>query len=295
MLDLEKQFANDNPVLQKAIRVFHDLDQIEYDLGLIGPEDSIACKQPWWPVISLIGGNSTAKSRFINAYLGSEQIVSGIQTATNKFSVLVYSNHANPVTLPASALDVDPRYPFYQISRKVERQQEGEGSRINTYLELKTYNIDRLKGKLFIDAPNVMTVLTTPVIDLLLKQTIATSDLILVFTDAFEQDRPLVSELIRTIVAEQDNNKFIYIIEESPVHNSSENISLWQRKLSEFGINTGQFMVLPNQILAVAPQSTRSFAELDHRMDNVGHDRSYRVLDALEKAYMIWKTPLFLK
>ncbi len=35
LLNLEKHFAADNPVLLKAAKVFQELDQIEYDLGLI--------------------------------------------------------------------------------------------------------------------------------------------------------------------------------------------------------------------------------------------------------------------
>lgn len=281
--NLEKQFANNNPVLQKALKVFHELDQIEYDLGLIGMEETTASKQSWWPVISVFGGNSSAKSRFINSYLGSEKLLSGIQTSSHKFTVLLHSNQVNPVTLPATALDVDPRYPFYQVSRKIELQEAGEGSRINSYLELKAYNSEQMKGKLFIDAPNMMTVLVTPVITLLLKHTIEQSDLVLVFTDALDQDTPLVNEFVQTLIKHQDSNKFIYLIEESATLGNTDNIGFWQRKLAEFGLNTGQFIIMPNQQTVINPQANHYFVELDQRIDNVGHDRSYRVLDALEK------------
>lgn len=281
--NLEKQFANNNPVLQKALKVFHELDQIEYDLGLIGMEETTASKQSWWPVISVFGGNSSAKSRFINSYLGSEKLLSGIQTSSHRFTVLLHSNQVNPVTLPATALDVDPRYPFYQVSRKIELQEAGEGSRINSYLELKAYNSEQMKGKLFIDAPNMMTVLVTPVITLLLKHTIEQSDLVLVFTDALDQDTPLVNEFVQTLIKHQDSNKFIYLIEESATLGNTDNIGFWQRKLAEFGLNTGQFIIMPNQQTVINPQANHYFVELDQRIDNVGHDRSYRVLDALEK------------
>jgi len=281
LYNLEKQFTSNNPVLQRALKVFQELDQIEFDLGLIGAEETTASKQSWWPVISLFGGNASAKTRFMNNYFGSDQPTSGIQNAQHKFSVLLYSNQTTSVTLPATALDVDPRYPFYQVSRKIEQQEAGEGGRVNSYLELKTYNSPQLKGKLFIDAPNLMTVLMTPVITMLVKHTIEQSDLVLVFTDALEQDTPLVNEFIQVIVNHQDSNKFIYLIEESPTLGSTENINLWQRKLAEFGLNTGHFIIMPNQQTAVAPQVNRYFAELDSRILNVGHDRSYRVLLAL--------------
>jgi len=283
LYNLEKQFASNNPVLQRALKVFQELDQIEFDLGLIGAEDTTASKQSWWPVISLFGGNSSAKTRFMNNYFGSEPLTAGIQAAHHKFSVLLYSSQANSVTLPATALDVDPRHPFYQVSRKIEQQEAGEGTRVNSYLELKTYNSPKLKGKLFIDAPNLMTVLMTPVVSMLVKHTIEQSDLVLVFTDALEQDTVLVNAFIQAIVNHQDSNKFIYLIEESPTLGNAENINLWQRKLAEFGLNTGHFIIMPNQQAAIAPQSNRYFAELDSRILNVGHDRSYRVLLALQK------------
>ena len=287
LLNLETQFAADNPTLLKASKIFHELDQIEYDLGLIEMDETTASKSSWWPIISLIGGNSTAKSRFINSYLGSEQLLSGIQASSHKFTVLLHNNQSNPATLPGTALDVDHRYPFYQISRKIEQQQEGEGNRINSYLELKTINSDRLKGKLFIDAPNLSAAPVNPVTSLLTKHVIETSDLILVFTDIFDSSSPLVDELIELIATHQDANKFVYLIDEptatlnSPAN--SEVISSWQRKLSALGLNTGQFIILPTQESSINPQSPANFAAIDQRIANVGHDRSYRVLSSLEK------------
>jgi hypothetical protein len=288
LLNLEKQFANDNPVLLKASKVFQELDQIEYGLGLIEQEETTACKHSWWPIISLIGGNSTAKSRFINSYLGAEQLLSGIQASNHKFTMLLDSNQANSITLPGTALDVDPRYPFYQISNKIEQRQEGEGKRLNSYLELKTIHSERLKGKLFIDAPNIVTTLTSPIVALLAKHTVDNSDLVLIFTDTFEVDAPWVDELVQHIIQHQDSNKFVYLIDEPTTHlnttNSNAIISLWQRKLSELGLNSGQFILLPNQQNDGNQPSATYFAEIDQRIANVANDRSYRILDSLDKS-----------
>jgi len=287
LLNLEKHFAADNPTLLKASKIFHELDQIEYDLGLIEMDETTASKSSWWPIISLIGGNSTAKSRFINSYLGSEQLFSGIQASSHKFTVLLHNNQSTPATLPGTALDVDHRYPFYQISRKIEQRQEGEGNRINSYLELKTVNSDRLKSKLFIDAPNLSAAPISPVTSLLTKHVIENSDLVFIFTDVFDSTSPLIDELIELIATHQDSNKFVYLIDEptatlsSPAN--SEVISSWQRKLSGLGLNTGEFIILPNQENSINPQSPANFAAIDQRIANVGHDRSYRVLDSLEK------------
>lgn len=288
LISLEKHFANDDPVLLKSAKVFHDLDQIEYDLGLIEMDETTACKNSWWPIVSLIGGNSTAKSRFINSYLGAQQLLSGIQASSHKFTVLLHNSQTNSATLPGTALDVDPRYPFYQISRKIEQLQKGEGNRINSYLELKTINSERLQGKLFIDSPNMNAVPTNPINSMLTKHIVENSDLVLVFTDVFESASPMLDELIQHITIHQDSNKFVYLVDEplailNPAK-TNEIITSWQRKLSAMGLNTGQFIIVPNQQNSINPLGKVDFSEIDQRMVNVAYDRSYRVLDSLEKS-----------
>lgn len=282
LLNLEKHFANDNPVLLKAAKVFHDLDQLEFDLGLLDMEETTAARNSWWPIVSLIGGNSTAKSKFVNNYLGTDQLASGIQTAAHKFTVLLHNNQPNSVTLPGTALDVDHRYPFYQISEKIEQRQKGEGSRINAYLELKTIHSDKLKGKLFVDTPNMGASQLNPIDSLLTRHVIENSDLVLVFTDVFDTITPLVNELIQLIVQHQDTNKFVFVIEQASGFitpaNSHDLVAATQRKLYDLGINAGQFIALASQ------QNMADFAEIDQRMANVEHDRSYRVLSSLEHA-----------
>jgi hypothetical protein len=287
LLNLEKHFAADSPVLLKASKVFQELDQIEYDLGLIEMDETTASKNSWWPIVSLIGGNSTAKSRFINNYLGSDALFSGIQTSSHKFTVLLHNNQSTPATLPGTALDVDHRFPFYQISRKIDQQQQGEGDRINSYLELKTLNSDRLKNKLFIDAPNISAAPSNPVTSLLTKHIVENSDLALIFTDVFDSTSPLVDELIENIALHQDSNKFVYLIDRPTAmlnpSTNSEIIASWQRKLAGLGLNTGQFIVLSSQEGGASPQNSTDFASIDQRIANVGHDRTYRVLNVLEK------------
>jgi hypothetical protein len=282
LLTLEKHFTNDNPVLLKAAKIFHGLDQLEYDLGLLEADDTTASRSSWWPIVSLIGGNSTAKSRFINNYLGTEQLTAGIQTAAHKFTVLLHNNQPNSVTLPGTALDVDHRYPFYQISQKIEQLQKGEGNRVNAYLELKTIHSERLKGKLFVDTPNLSVSQLNPIDLLLTKHSIENSDLVLVFTDVFDSITPLVNELIQQIILYQDSNRFVFIVEQAAAFatpaNTHDLIAAAQRKLSDLGINAGQFIALSNQ------QASVDFTEIDQRMENVVHDRTYRVLGYLEKS-----------
>ena len=275
LLNLEKHFTNDAPVLLKATKVFHELDQLEFDLGLLEAEETTAARSSWWPIVTLVGGNATAKAKFINNYLGTEQ-TAGIQTAGHKFTVLLNNNQPNSVTLPGTALDVDHRYPFYQISQKIEQTQKGEGARINAYLELKTVHNDHLKGKLMIDAPNMSSAQLNPIDLLLTDHSIENSDLVLVFTDVFETITPLVNELILQIIDQQDSNKFVFIVDQVIGANSNDLVAATQRKLFDLGINTGQFISLSS--------SQPDFTEIEQRMANVVHDRSYRVLSGLEKS-----------
>lgn len=287
LTNLEKQFASDNPVLLKAAKVFHELDQIEYDFGLLDMDETTASKGSWWPVISLIAGNSTAKPRFLSNYLGTEQLLSSMQASNQKFTVLSHSPQGNTATLPGTALDVDHRYPFYQISRKVEQLQKGEGTRINSYLELRTINSNRVKNKLFVDTPNMSAAPANPIISMLTQHVIAQSDLVFVFTDIFDSSSPLLDELIAHIASHQDSNKFIYLVDDSTAalttSRNSEILSTWQRKLAEYGLHSGQIIIVPAQATGISSANPADFTAIDQRITNVEHDRSYRVLDAIEK------------
>lgn len=284
LLNLEKQFANDNPVLLKAAKVFHELDQIKFDLGLLDTEETTASKNSWWPIVSLVGGNTAAKQSFLNSYLGNESPLTGIQTSSHKFTVLMHNNQATQTMLPGTALDVDHRYPFYQISRKLEQVQKGEGDRLNSYLELKTIPSARGKGKLFIDLPNFGVEPFNASLMLLTKHSLETSDLVLVFSDLFESASPALEELIATIRSQQDTNKFVYLISEpaASFYPSSQHdlIATWQTRLSLLGLNTGQFIVVPGK--AVSSSSQAVAALIDQRLANVAFDRTYRILDALD-------------
>ncbi len=274
LINLEKQFAATNPVLQKASRLFHELDQLEYDMGLIGEDETTARKSSWWPIISTLGGYSPAKNDFIHRYLGEH-----LHSSKHKFTVYQYTPQSTTATLPGTALDADHRLPFYQVSRDIDQVAPGEGDKINAYLELLTVNNDTLRGKLLIDTPVLGTHPENAVVPLLIKRIIDMSDLVLVFTDLFDAEPDLINDIISSIKENQDSNKFLYIIDHSEIsldqNKSNEIISSWQRRLSELGINTGQFVVLTD---------SGDTSVIDLRIKNIDHDRSYRVLNTLEKS-----------
>jgi len=279
LINLEKYFSASNPILQKASKTFHELDQLEYDLGLIDDNESTSRKSSWWPIVSLIGGFSTAKSEFVNRFLNTN-----IHSSNHKFTVHQYTPQATSATLPGTALDADHRLPFYQISQTIEQTVKGEGNKINSYLELKTVNSDRLKGKLFIDTPVLNASLDKPARPVLTQHILEMSDLVLVFTDLFDAPAELIKETITEIVSQQDSNKFIFVIDHSEIsldaQKTNEIIASWKRRLAEIGIHTGQFIVLSDSQLSSVNSSIN---EIDQRLVNIENDRSYRVLHTLEK------------
>ncbi|WP_341327514.1 hypothetical protein [Methylotuvimicrobium sp. KM2] len=282
LLNIEKHFVDNNPVLLDAAKVFHELDQLEFDLGLIGADETTASQHSWWPIISVIGGSSQASSRFINQYLNANQSLAGIQSSNHKFTVLQHNSQNHAVTLPGAALDLDHRLPFYRISRKLEREIQGEGKNVNAYLELKTVNNERLKGKLIIESPNFgIEAPVNPITKLLTRHIVEISDLVLVFCDVFDSELHSLTGLSQSIAEQQDSNKFVYVIDHATAN--AEVIKSWQKRLAELGIKTGQFVVLSSQANLADPQNKESMGIIDERIENLNHYRSYRILQALEQ------------
>ncbi|MGY6276593.1 hypothetical protein [Methylomonas sp. MgM2] len=274
LINIEKQFASTDPVLQKAVKVFQELDELEFEIGLLENDETTARKCSWWPLISTLGGYSPAKSEFVDRFLDSH-----LHSTRHKFTVLQYTPQAASATLPGTALDADHRLPFYQISREIEQVSPGEGSKVNSYLELVTVNSNKLKNKLIIDTPVLNPSAETAVNSLLRQHVIAISDLVLVFTDLFDSDPELSKETIASVVKYQDTNKFLYVVDHSELNLDAnkvhEIIASWQRRLNDFGIFTGQFVVL---------SQNGDLNQIEQRVNNLSSDRSYRVLESLESS-----------
>jgi hypothetical protein len=283
LVNLEKHFADTQPVLKTAANIFHQLDQLEYNLGLLGEDESTASKSSWWPIVSLIGGTSPVKNDFIEHYLGSSLHHSSVYASHHKFTILQYTPQTTAVTLPGMAIDVDHKLPFYQISNKIEQEIPGEGGKINAYLELKTLNSEKLKGKLFIDIPP-FTAESGPAQSLLMKHVLGISDLSFIFTDIFESEPSVISELIDELITLQDTHNLVYIIDHSDmsldIARSTEIITSWQQRLANLGLNTGHYIVLSDS----DDVHLDGIKAIDERLANVEYDRSYRVLHNLEQS-----------
>lgn len=322
--NLEKYLAGKNPALLQATKIFHELDQIEYDMGLIEMDESTASKVSWWPIITLIGAPGSGKGAFINRYLNAQLFQPGIQ---EKLTVLQYSQTEQAVTLPGTALDGDPRFPFYHISEKLEGIRRGAGARINSYLELKSITNNRVQDKILINSPD-LTDLADEIALFLTQHVLRMSDLVLVFlqADTLQLDS-LQAKLQKMFEQENqlDPNKILYVInqQQSDIDNvqGEQTLSLLKAQLNDSGIQEGQIIILDNAP-APAPSSSvlnqiagkqgmgavsggnASLALIEERMASVNVHRAYEILHELDhtireleeriipeirEAIMVWK------
>ena len=299
---LEAHLARENPLLLKAVQSFRDLDRIARRMGLLEKEDSFATQIPWWPLISILGTFSAGKSTFINDYLGTKLQRSGSQAVDDKFTVICYSEDPEPHTLPGVALDSDPRFPFYKFSHEIEAVAEGEGARIDAYLQLKTCNSERLKGKILIDSPgfdaDAQRTSTLRITD----HMIDLSDLVLVFFDARHPEpgamRDTLKHLVSDTIHRPDSDKFLYILNQLDTSANEDNpeevIAAWQRALGEHGLTAGRFYTIYSPSASVPIEDERlrqryeekrdrDLNEIYDHMAEVEISRAYRIIGSLEK------------
>ena len=299
---LEEHLARENPVLLDTVKSFRLLDNISHRMGLLQKDESLATQIPWWPLISVLGTFSAGKSTFINDFLGLKLQRSGNQAVDDKFTVICYAKEETPHALPGVALDSDPRFPFYKISAEIDKVAQGEGSRIDAYLQLKTCPSGALRGKILIDSPGfdadaqrTSTLrITDHIIDL--------SDLVLVFFDARHPEpgamRDTLDHLVSSTLNRPDSGKFLFILNQLDTaareDNPEEVVAAWQRALGERGLTAGRFYTIYNREAAVPIEDEalrRRFegkrdtdmSEIHERMQQVEVERAYRIVGALEK------------
>jgi len=150
---LKMHLERENPTLIDAIGGFRKLDDVGYRTGLLNTDDSYAMQISWWPLVSILGVFSAGKSSFINSYLGQTLQKTGNQAVDDKFTVVCFGEERSGQVLPGLALDADMRFPFYRVSEEIENVAEGEGRRIDAYLQLKVTDAEVLRGKILIDSP----------------------------------------------------------------------------------------------------------------------------------------------
>lgn len=298
---LKNHLDIENPALAEVVTHFQELDQVARRLGFMDRDDSYATQISWWPVVAILGTYSAGKSTFLNEYLGQDLQRTGNQAVDDKFTVIAYGAGDQAHQLPGLALDKDPRFPFFQISRDIERVAEGEGKRVDAYLQLRTTNAPVLQGKIFIDSPGFdadqqrssTLMITDHIIDL--------SDLVLVFFDARHPEPGAMTDTLKHLVVNtaqrSDSAKFLYILNQmdntAREDNPEEVVAAWQRALAQSGLTAGRFYRIYSEAAAqpIADDQTRErfqtkrdedLHDIKARIDQLDVERAYRIIGALE-------------
>ena len=298
---LESHLENENPLLLDAVVRFKKLDRIAYRMGLIAPSESYATRIPWWPLITVLGTFSAGKSSFINHFLGQPLQLTGNQAVDDKFTVICYSAQKESRVLPGIALDSDPRFPFFNMSAEIDKVSEGEGRRIDAYLQMKTSDSEKVSGKIIIDSPgfdaddqrNEILRLTDHIIDI--------SDLVLVFFDARHPEPGAMHDTLEHLVGDtirrNDSEKCLYILNQIDTAAREDNpeavVAAWQRALAQKGLTAGRFYAIYNEEVAVPidddtvrqrfeSKRDADLAEIHDRIHQVEVERSYRIIGALD-------------
>ena len=299
---LTAHLERENPDLLDVVRGFRSLDIVAYRLGLLDRDESFAMQVTWWPLISVLGTFSSGKSTFINRFLGRKLQATGNQAVDDKFTVICYGREGAPQVLPALALDSDPRFPFYNISREIEEVTRGEGARLDSYLQLKTCDSEEIRGRIIIDSPGFdadaqrteTLRITNYIIDL--------SDLVLVFFDARHPEpgamRDTLDYLVAGTLRRPDFNKFLHILNQidnaAREDNPEEVFAAWQRALAQKGLTAGRFYRIYDPESAVPIEDERmrerferkrneDMQEILGRIRRLDVDRAYRVAGMLEQ------------
>ncbi len=300
--NLESHLQHENPVLLSAVKGFREIDRVARKLGLLTPEESYATMIPWWPLISVLGTYSSGKSTFINHYLQYPLQTSGNQAVDDKFTVICQSREDDTHVLPGLALDGDPRFPFYQISEEIEKVAQGEGRRIDAYLQLKTCPSEQLAGKILIDSPGFDADAQRTSTLRITEHIVNLSDLVLVFFDARHPEpgamHDTLEHLVEKAIVRPDSSKFLYILNQIDTaareDNPEEVFGAWQRALAQKGLTAGRFYTIynPDAAVPIEDDSLRrrfeqkrdqDLGEIHGRINEVKVERAYRIVGALEK------------
>lgn len=298
---LEKHLKQENPVLAASVASFRKLDQVARKLGLMDATRSYAEQVSWWPVISVLGTFSAGKSTLLNQYVGQDLQRTGNQAVDDKFTVICYGT-GDITTLPGLALDTDPRFPFYQISREIEKVAEGEGRRVDSYLQLKTCQAESLRGKIFIDSPGFDADQQRTSTLLITDHIINLSDLVLVLFDARHPEPGAMVDTLEHLVSgtiqRADAAKFLFILNQidntAREDNPEEVVAAWQRALAQHNLTAGRFYRIYARSAAVPVEDEQvrlrferkrdeDLADIESRIAQVEVERAYRVVGVLEK------------
>jgi GTPase Era involved in 16S rRNA processing len=298
---LQQSLVQENPVLLDVVSTYRQLDRVAQGMGVLDADSSYIEQISWWPLIAVLGTFSSGKSSFINQFIGRRVQDTGNQAVDDRFSVICYGSGSETMTLPGLALDADPRFPFYGIRHEIDRVTEGEGNRIDTYLQLKTVPEATLKGRILIDSPGFDADSQRDTVLKIADHIIGMSDLVLVFFDARHPEpgamRDTLKHLVEGTHQRHDADKFLFILNQIDTAANEDNpeaiMGAWQRALAASGLVGGKFYMIYNEQAAVAIKDEAladrfkrkkdiDLSEIYNRMDRVSVERAYRISFALE-------------
>jgi hypothetical protein len=299
---LQDHLEQENPVLLDAVKGFRDLDRVAQGMGLLAKDESFTTQIPWWPLISILGTFSAGKSTFINHFLGHALQRTGNQAVDDRFTVICYSHGDGGHALPGVALNSDPRFPLYQISKDLETVAMGEGERIDAYLQLKVSPSERLRGRILIDSPGFDADAQRDATLRIVDQIIDLSDLVLVFFDARHPEpgamRDTLQHLVGGTMNRADSGKFLYVLNQIDATAREDNpedvVAAWQRALGLHGLTAGGFYTIysPDVANTIEDEAKRrrfeskrdaDLTEIHRRMEGVEVERAYRIVATLDK------------
>ena len=299
---LQNHLDQENNILLQIVKSFRQLDRVAYRLGLLTKTQSFTTLVPWWPLISVVGTFSSGKSTFINHYLGVELQPTGNQAVDDKYTVICFSNEDSSRTLPGLALDSDPRFPFYQISKEIEDSSGHEETWVDGYLQLKTCQSPNLRGKIIIDSPGFDADEQRTSVLGINDHILNLSDLVLVMFDARHPEPGAMQDTLKHLVEKAtkrpDASKFLYILNQIDVtareDNPEEVFAAWQRALSQHGLTAGRFYRIYNPQAAPVIEDEQVRARFERkcaqdrdaittRLDQIEVERAYRIIGVLEK------------
>lgn len=298
---MDAHLRAENPNLLPVLPTFRAFDRLLAGLGLIGRYESLTTRIPWWPMVAVLGTFSAGKSTFLNGYLGESLQNTGNQAVDDKFTVICHGPQSRKEALPGTALNADPRFPFYRISDEIEKVASGEGKRIDNYLQLKTLNGARAKGKIFIDSPGFDADDQRRSVLRLVDHIVELSDLVLVFFDARHPEPGAMQDTLRHLVAKTvnraDARKVCYILNQVDTTAKEDNLEAvfgaWQRAIAQAGLVSGRFYAIYDSKSAVAiddeARRTRyetrrdaDLAEIHARIAEVEVARAYRIVGSID-------------
>jgi hypothetical protein len=284
-----------------VIPTFRSFDRLLVRLGLLKADESLATRIPWWPMVAVLGTFSAGKSTFLNGYLGAPLQNTGNQAVDDKFTVICHGPETRADALPGTALNADPRFPFYRIADEIEKVATGEGKRIDNYLQLKTLSGERVRGKIFIDSPGFDADDQRRSVLRLVDHIVELSDLVLVFFDARHPEPGAMQDTLQHLVAKTvnraDARKVLYVLNQVDTTAKEDNLEsvygAWQRAIAQAGLVSGRFYAIYDQASApiIEDEAKRAryearrdadLKEIHGRIDEVEVSRAYRIVGLVD-------------